>query len=111
MEESLAPAASVVEVARRHDVHPNLLTVWRRQARAGAFVCEPEPPATERDDEIRFAAVAIAPEQQGLTAPSGSCGAIEIEFAGGARLRITGTVDPMMLEATLAALTKGSRRR
>ena len=31
----LAPEASVIEVARRHDVHPNLLTVWRRQARQG----------------------------------------------------------------------------
>jgi Transposase len=29
--------ASVIEVALRHDVHPNLLTVWRRQARTGAF--------------------------------------------------------------------------
>ena len=35
------PSASVIEVARRHDVHPNLLTVWRRQARTGAF--EPAP--------------------------------------------------------------------
>nr|WP_235886007.1 transposase [Bradyrhizobium niftali] len=31
MEESLAPGASVVEVARRHDVHRNLVTAWRRQ--------------------------------------------------------------------------------
>nr|WP_247973102.1 transposase [Bradyrhizobium sp. 195] len=30
MEESLAPGASVVEVARRHDVHRNLVTAWRR---------------------------------------------------------------------------------
>lgn len=110
MEESLAPAASVAEVARRHDVHPNLLAVWRRQARTGAFVCEAEL-ATGRDGEVHFAAVAIAPEQQALTAPSGSFGAIEIEFAGGARLRITGSVDPTVLQATLAALTKGSRRR
>ena len=110
MEESLAPAASVVEVARRHDIHPNLLTVWRRQARAGALICEPEL-ATGRDGEVDFAAVAIAPEQQALTAPSVSCGAIEIEFASGARLRITGTVDPMVLQATLVALTKNSRRR
>src|SRR5713101_2559205 len=34
-EESLAAEASVAEVARRHDVHPNLLHLWRRQARAG----------------------------------------------------------------------------
>ena len=108
VEESLAPAASVVEVARRHDIHPNLLTVWRRQARAGAFVCKPEL-ATGQDDQVNFAAVAIEPEQQALTAPSGICGAIEIEFAGGARLRITGSVDPTVLQVTLVAL-KGSRR-
>ena len=108
MEESLAPAASVVEVARRHDVHPNLLTVWRRQARAGAFVCGPEL-AAGRDGEVHFAAVAIAPDQQVLPAPSGSCGSIEIELASGAQLRITGTVDPTVLQVTLVAL-KGSRR-
>jgi transposase len=104
--ESLAPTASVVEVARRHDIHPNLLTVWRKQARAGAFVCKPEL-ATGQDDQVHFAAVAIEPEQQALTSPSG---AIEIEFAGGARLRITGSVDPTALQVTLVALTKGSRR-
>ena len=110
VEESLAPAASVAEVARRHDVHPNLLTVWRRQARAGGFVCGPEP-ATGQDDEVHFAAVAIAPDQQALSARSGSCGAIEIEFASRARLRVTGAVDVAMLQATIEALTKGSRRR
>src|SRR5947208_15467809 len=38
VEESLAPGASVAEVARRHDVHANLLHAWRRQARNGTFV-------------------------------------------------------------------------
>jgi transposase len=33
--ESLSAALSVAEFARRHDVHPNLLHVWRRQARTG----------------------------------------------------------------------------
>lgn len=59
VDESLVPAASIVEVARRHDVHPNLLTVWRRQARRGAFVSGAEPPARP-DDEVRFAAVFVA---------------------------------------------------
>ena len=40
VEESLAPCASVIEVARQHDVHPNLLTVWRRQARTGSSAGE-----------------------------------------------------------------------
>ena len=36
VEESLTGEASVAEVARRHDVHPNLLHLWRRQVRTGA---------------------------------------------------------------------------
>ena len=51
---------SGVEVARRRDMHRNLLTVWRRQARAGAFVCGPEPA------EVHLVAVSAAPEQQGF---------------------------------------------
>jgi transposase len=33
VQESLVAGACVVEIARRHDVHPNLLHLWRRQAR------------------------------------------------------------------------------
>ena len=109
MEESLAPGASVVEVARRHDVHRNLVTAWRRQAHTGALACGPGP-MSRQDDEVRFAPVSIAPDQQPLTAPSGSCGAIEIEFAAGARMRITGAVDAATLTAVVAALTDGRLR-
>ena len=35
VEESLLPEASIAEVARRHDVHPNLLHSWRSQVRTG----------------------------------------------------------------------------
>ena len=109
VEESLAPGASVVEVARRHDVHRNLVTVWRRQARTGVLACGPEP-MRRQEDEARFAAVSIASDRQPLTAPSGTCGAIEIEFAAGARMRITGAVDAATLTAVVAALTDGQRR-
>ena len=107
MEESLAPAASVVEVTRRHNVHPNLLTVWRRQARSGAFGPGPAP---RQNDEIHFAAVSVAPEKQALTAPSGTCGSIESEFAAGVRVRIAGAVDAATLTAAVAALTNGRPR-
>jgi transposase-like protein len=109
VEESLAAGASVVEVARRHDVHRNLLTVWRRQARTGVLACEPLP-MQRQDDEVRFAAVSVAPGRQPLTAPSGTCCAIEIEFAAGARMRITGAVDAATLTAVVAALTDGRPR-
>jgi transposase len=108
VEESLAPGAIVVEVARRHDVHRNLVT-GRRQARTGVLACGPEP-MQRQDGEVRFAAVSIAPDRQSLTAPSGSCGAIEIEFSAGARMRITGAVDAATLSAVVAALTDGRPR-
>ena len=109
VEESLAPAARVVEVARRYDIHPNLLTLWRRQARNGALGCGSEP-AFRQVDKINFAAVSVAPEQQALMAPSQCRGAIEIEFAAGARMRITGTVDAATLKAAVAILADGRPR-
>jgi hypothetical protein len=63
-----------------------------------------------QDDEVRFATVSIAPDRHSLTAPSGTCGAIEIEFAAGARMRITGAVDAATLSAVVAALTDGRSR-
>ena len=37
VEESFAPGASVSEVARRHEVHPNQLHGWRKDARLGSL--------------------------------------------------------------------------
>ncbi len=106
-EESLASGASVIEVARRHDVHPNLLTVWRRQARTGAFG---PAPALRQEDGVQFAAVSVAPELPAWTARAGTGGTIEIAFANGVRLRITGAVDPATLTAAVAALSGGRAR-
>jgi transposase len=73
------------------------------------LACEPEL-ASWQDDEARFAAVSVAPDRQPLTAPSGTYGEIEIEFAAGARMRITGAVDAATLKAAVAALTDGRPR-
>ena len=107
VEESQAPSASVIEVAGRHDVHPNLLTVWRRQARTGALGAGWAP---RQEDEVQFAAVSIAPEQPAWTARAGTGGTIEIAFASGVQLRITGAVDPATLTAAVAALSGGRVR-
>jgi len=45
-----------------------------------------------------------------LPAGLAGTGAIEIEFATGARLRITGSVDAAMVTAAVAALADGRRR-
>ena len=106
VEESQAPSASVIEVARRHDVHPNLLTVWRRQARTGSL----EAGRTAQQAEVQFASISIAPEPPAWAARAGTGGTIEIAFASGVRLRITGAVDPATLTAAVAALSGGRAR-
>lgn len=91
---SLEPDASVSSIAREAGIHPSQLYGWRRQLRARPG--------------LGFAPVQIAPE----VSPSGlaGLGAIEIEFASGARMRITGVVDPAILTAAVAALADGRRR-
>jgi transposase len=112
VEETLAPGASIAEIARRHDLHPNLLHSWRRQARIGTLAgrVEGKPPSAQG---VRFAAVAVAQAPPILPAavlPSGA-GAIEFEFANGSRMRVTGAVDPTMLGAALAVLASNGGRR
>jgi transposase len=106
VEESLAGDASVAEVARRHDIHPNLLHLWRRQARLGsaAAAC----PRSDVAAGVEFAAVALAPDERILPAAPGT---VEIEFAGRARLKITGLVDRSMTTALIKALVGIARRR
>ncbi len=87
---TLESGASVSAVAREAGIHPGQLYGWRRQFRTAR--------------PIGFAPVQIAP------AEVGGRGAIEIEFASGARLRITGVVDPATLTAAVAALAEGRRR-
>ena len=91
---SVEPGASVSAVAREAGIHPGQLYGWRRQ-----FGVRPR---------IGFAPVRIAPE----AVPAGIVdrGTIEIEFATGARMRITGAVDTAALTAAVAVLAEGRRR-
>jgi transposase len=42
VEDSWTSGVSVIAFARRHDIHPNLLHIWRRQVRTGALSAAPE---------------------------------------------------------------------
>jgi transposase len=108
IEESLQPGASVTAVARRHDVHPNLLHGWRRQARTGAL--DARSSRSGCGDPAAFAAVTLAAEPA-LAAPAAAAapGVIEIEFASGARLRITGAVEAATASAVVAAVASARR--
>lgn len=89
VEESLRPGAVVTAVARRHDVHPNLLHHWRRQAKRLA----------DGGRGLQFLPVAVTPSVQ----PKAE-GSIEIELAGGLRLRVDAAVDEVALGRVLRAL-------
>jgi len=84
--ESLAPGVSVAEVARRHDVHANLLHHWRRQARQGAAAGRP----------VSFLPVA-SPGSSARRA-----GTIELEL-GGVVVRVDAAVDEAALGRVLRA--------
>lgn len=95
---ALEPGAVASEVARTAGIHTSQLFRWRQQ------LCE-------RAQIPAFRAVAIAPEPGtgALAAPERS-GTIEIEFASGGRMRITGPVDARTVAALMKALAKGKRR-
>ena len=91
---TLEPGASVTAIARDAGIQPGQLYGWRRQARAPAA--------------IGFAPLRVA---SGLaSAELAVGGAIEIEFASGTRMRITGAVDTATLAAAVAALADGRGR-
>jgi transposase len=91
---SLEPGASVSAVAREAGIHASQLYGWRRQLRV--------------QRQLGFAPVRIAAEAVPAGLPA--AGAIEIELATGARLRITGSVDAAMVTAAIVALADGRRR-
>jgi transposase len=98
--ESLQAPRQVAATARRYGVSRSLLLRWRRSFR-------PEP--KDAAHQTGFVPAMVVAES-GLTpdpvGPAGG-GAIEIEFAAGARMRITGTVDAATLKAAVAALADG----
>ena len=102
--ESLQAPRQVSATARRHGLSRSQLHQWRR-----LFRVEQRGSA---GPQAGFVPAVVVPEPA-APAPAGSVGdggAIEIEFSGGARMRITGAVDPATLTAAVAALADGRPR-
>jgi transposase len=85
--ESLAPRAVVTEIARRADICPGQIYRWRREIGVGNG----------------FAPVLIAQVGAGAGCPAAP--AIEIEFAGKARLRIPASIPTGLAAAVVKALS------
>ena len=97
---ALAPGAVASEVARVAGIHTSQLFRWRQE------LCLPAP-------QPAFSPVAVLPETAVPLPPAltETAGVIEIEFAGGGRMRITGAVEASTVSALTKVLAKGKRRR
>jgi transposase len=100
--ESLRTPRQVSVTARRYGISRSLLLQWRR-----AFRAEQKSAA---EPQIGFISATVVPE----AAVPPPCrvdggGTIEIEFATGARIRITGSVDKATLTAAVRAVADGRR--
>jgi transposase len=93
---ALATGAVASEVARAAGIHTSQLFRWRQQLCGRA------------DNSASFAPVAIVPDAAAAAAATST---IEIELAGGTRMRITGAADPAIVSVLIAALAKIARSR
>ena len=103
--QTTAPGVSVAQVARRYAVNANLIFKWLRDPRFA-----PEPLAGGCSPEgVQFLPVESVQDTRGLpvspAAPAVEEGRIEIELAGGHRMRITGRYDPEALARLIRGLT------
>jgi transposase len=115
--EATAPAANMSEVARRHGLVPAQVYKWRRLAELGVIGM---PGASELPS---FVAVEITKDVASLPAPvvddkpmvsnevprrrrRQKAGLIEIELAGGRRVRVDRDVDAAALERVLDVLSR-----
>jgi len=93
---TLTPGSSVSVVARRYDVNANQVFAWRRRYPAGSA----EPPA------LQLMPVTVTPDQPIVTAPARGGQLIEIELAGGYRVRIGSGVKASALRLVLDVLER-----
>ena len=81
---------TVAAVAQRHDVHPNLLHCWRRQAKSAVA-----------DSGLKLLPVTVSGTSG---ARSQADGTIEIELGNAIRVRVDARVDEAALGRVLRAL-------
>ena len=107
VQETLAPGAVVIAIARRYGISTGLLYTWRRQLLAGAmsgFVpveVTPEPVALPAPTAPSAPGATISPPD--VQGPSSR---IEVELPSGIKLRVDGHVDEAALTRVLTVLMR-----
>lgn len=106
--QTTAGGVSVAQVARRYAMNPNMVFKWLRDPR---YAPEREAVEDQAADEPCFLPVEIVDRPRNEDSPSSydpksAQGAIEIDIAGGHRLRIIGGYDPEALARLIRGLSR-----
>jgi transposase len=107
LQETRQPGASVSDVARAHGVNANVVFAWRRLAKRGLL----QAPAPESAQllPVKLESPTVLPGRKSAPAPAttdGGHASIEVEFLGGVRVRVHGTVDAATLKRVFEALPR-----
>ena len=96
----MAPDVSVAQVARRYGLNANLIVKWARDPRfsPGAGQSTTQAPCFLPVEIVRHA----APDAERHPVSGGQ---IDVELAGGYRLRISGSYDPEALARLIRGLS------
>ena len=99
--QTTAPGVSVAQVALRYTVNANLIFKWLRDPKY-----RPKPGTGSEDAGLRFLPVEIVADAKAPVAvPAVVANHIEIELAGGHRMRISGGYDPEALARLIRGLS------
>lgn len=109
LEETRRPGASIAEVARAHGINANVVFGWRRLAQRGLLRAESAESIPLLP--VKVESPTLLPTVKASSVPkaapvSRERGVIEIEFAGGIRMRLQGAVDALLLKRVLKALRR-----
>jgi transposase len=95
--EALSVPRNISATARRHGLSPAQLFTWCRLAREGRLAT---------GEAAGFAPVLIAPEASAFAGSPAMAGVMEIELAGGRRVRIDASVDAAALRRVIEVLER-----
>jgi transposase len=102
--QTMAPGVSVAQVARRYALNANVIFKWLRDPR---FAPDPDTALTA-DPCFLPVEIVAPPVYDGAPSPGDARelgGTIEIDVAGGHRLRISGRYDPEALARLIRGLS------
>ena len=98
--QTTAPGVSVAQVALRYTVNANLIFKWLHDSKY-----RPTPGSRSEEAGLRFLPVQIVAEARLPAAAPVADSCIEIDLAGGHRMRISGGYDPEALARLIRGLT------